>query len=58
MQQINEARRAWEEDITNEPGPVEDDDGPHVAGEATSAMNDVLDLHQNDESSVTKHRPG
>ena len=50
VQQINEARRAREEDVTNEPGPVEDDDGPQVAGEATSAMNDVLDLHQNDES--------
>ena len=51
VQQINEARRAQEEDVTNEPGPVEDDDdGPQVAGEATSAMNNVLDLHQNDES--------
>ena len=50
VQQINEARRAREEDVTNEPGPVEDDDGPQVAGEATLAMNDVLDLHQNDES--------
>ena len=50
VQQINEARRAQEENVTNEPGPVEDDNGPQVAGEATSAMNDVLDLHQNDES--------
>ena len=50
VQQINEARRAQEENVTNEPGPVEDDNGPQVAGEATSAMNDVFDLHQNDES--------
>ena len=33
-----------------EPGPEEDDDGPQVAGEATSAMNNVVDLHQNSDS--------
>ena len=46
VQQINEARRAWEEAVPTEPGPEEDDDGPQVAGEATSAMNDLVDLHQ------------
>ena len=47
VQKINEARRAQQEDAGTGPGPV---DGPQVAGEATSAMNDVLDLHQNNES--------
>ena len=47
VQQINEAGRAWEEYIPTEPGPEEDDDGPQVAGEVTSAMKDVVDLHQN-----------
>ena len=37
MQKINEARRAQQEEVGTDPGPV--DDGPHVAGEAT--MNDV-----------------
>jgi hypothetical protein len=50
VQKINEARRAQQEDVGTDPAPVEDDDGPQVAGEATSAMNDVLDLHQNNES--------
>ena len=49
VQQINEARRAREEDVPTEPGP-EDDDGPQVAGEATSAMNDVVDLRQNSDT--------
>ena len=48
---INEARQAHEEDIT-ESKPVEDADNdcPQVAGESTSAMNNVVDLHQNNES--------
>ena len=50
MQKINEARRAQQEDAGTDPGPVEEDAGPQVAGEATSAMNDVLDLHLNNES--------
>ena len=51
VQQINEARRAWEEDVPTEPGPQEDDNSPEVAGEATSAMNDdVVDLHQNSDT--------
>ncbi|CAI8024100.1 hypothetical protein GBAR_LOCUS14030 [Geodia barretti] len=50
VQKINEARRAQQEDVGADPGPVEDDEGPQVAGEATSAINDVLDLHQNNES--------
>ena len=43
---INEARQAQEEDV-NDSNPVEDD-GPQVAGEATSAMHNVLDLQQNE----------
>ena len=50
VQKINEARQAQEENVS-EPQPVEDDDsGPQVAGEATSAMNDMLNLHHNDDS--------
>ena len=50
VQHINEARRAREEHVTMVPGPEEDDHGPHVAGEATSAMNNVVDLHQNNDT--------
>ena len=46
VKKINEARQAQEEDV-NDSNPVEDD-GPQVAGEATSAMHDVLDLQQNE----------
>ena len=49
VQQINEARRA-REDVITEPGPEEDDDSPQVAGEATSAMNDVANLHQDSDT--------
>ncbi|CAI8020405.1 hypothetical protein GBAR_LOCUS12212 [Geodia barretti] len=50
VQKINEARRAQQEDAGTDPSPVEDDAGLQVAGEETSAMNSVLDLHQNNES--------
>ena len=50
VQKINKARQAQEENVS-EPQPAEDDDsGPQVAGEATSAMNNILDLHHNDNS--------
>ena len=49
VEKINEARQAQEQAV-EEPGPVEEDSGPQVAGEAISAMKDVFDLHQNDES--------
>ena len=50
VQKINEARQAQEENVS-EPQPAEDDDsGPQVAEEATSAMNDMLNLHHNDDS--------
>jgi hypothetical protein len=49
VQKINEARKAQEENVPTDTGPVEDN-GPQVAGEATSAMNDVLDLHQNNDN--------
>ena len=44
VEKINEARQA--EEVTSE--PVEEDEGPQVAGEATSAMDDVANLHQNE----------
>ena len=50
VQQINEARRDGEEDATTEPAQEDDDNGPEVAGEATLAMNDVDDFHQNSDS--------
>ena len=49
VQKINEARQAQEQNIS-EPQPVEDDSGPHVVGETTSAMHDVLDLNHNNDS--------
>ena len=45
VQKINEARQAEEEDVTDADQLEEQDDGPQVTGEATAAMNDVLDLH-------------
>ena len=45
VEKINEARQAQEEDVTGLQ-PDEDDNGPQVVGEATSAMHDVLDLNQ------------
>ena len=50
VEKINEARQAQEENASSEPQPVEDDTCPQVVGEATSAMNDVFDLHHNDDS--------
>ena len=50
VQKINEARQA-EQEQTTDLDSVEEDDGPQVLGEATSAMHDVVDLHQNDKSS-------
>ena len=43
-------RQAQEQDVKGpDQGEEEDeDDGPQVAGEATSAMHDVLELHQSD----------
>ena len=54
----DEVRQAQEEDITDSK-PVEDDDedGPQVAGEATSAMHDVLDLQQNTYSACQHNCP-
>ena len=49
MQRINKARQA---DVQNVPmlDPSEEDDGPPVAGETTSAMHDVANLQENDDS--------
>ena len=49
VQKINEARQAKAEDVTDA-DPLDEDDGPQVLGEATSAMNDVVDLHQGDKN--------
>ena len=46
MEKINEARQAQEQNVSA-PQPVQDDCGSQVVGEATSAMNDVLDINQN-----------
>ena len=46
VEKINEARQVQEQNVPAQQ-PVEDDCGPQVAWEATSAMNDVLDLNQN-----------
>ena len=53
VQKINEARQAEEEDVTDADPLKEQDDGPQVTGEATTAMNDAFDLHQNDETGPT-----
>ena len=53
VQKINEARQAEEEDVTDADPLKEQDDGPQVTGEATAAMNDAFDLHQNDETGPT-----
>ena len=49
VQKINEARQVEQENVTV-PEPVEENEGPEVAGEATSALHSVVDLQQNDES--------
>ena len=49
VEKINEARQAEQEKVTV-PEPMEEDDGPQVAGEATSAMNDAANLQENDNS--------
>ena len=51
VQKLNEERQALEEDVAK-PGLPEDDCGPQVAGQAMSAMNDVLDLGCNDDESA------
>ena len=53
VQNINEARQAEEEDVTDADPLEEQDDGPQVTGEATAAMKDAFDLHQNDETGPT-----
>ena len=47
---VHEARQAQEQDVKGPDQGEEDEDnvGPQVAGEATSAMHDVLELHQSD----------
>ena len=54
VQKINEARQAREENVVDNK-PVEVDDGPQVVGEATAAMNDVYDLHHNNDGDAPNY---
>ena len=49
VQKINKARQAEQENVTVH-DPVEEDESPRVAREAMSAMHNVVNLQQNDES--------
>ena len=49
VQKINEARQAEQQQVPVSE-PVEGDEGPQVAGEASSAMHDVADLQHSDNS--------
>ena len=49
VQKINEARQAEQQQVPMSE-PVEGDEGPQVAGEATSAMHDVANLQHSDNS--------
>ena len=48
VKKINEARQAQEEDVSDS-SSQDEEDGPQVAGEAISAMHDVVDLCQDDD---------
>ena len=54
VQKINEARQAKAETV-KENEPLEEDEGPQVVGEARSAMSDMFDLHQHDDSPSLEH---
>ena len=54
VQKINEARQAQEENVVDN-NPVEVDDGSQVVGEATAAMNDVYDLHHNNDGDAPNY---
>ena len=49
VQKINEARQAEQQHVPVSE-PIEGDEGPQVAGEATSAMHDMADLQHSDNS--------
>ena len=49
VQKINEARQAEQQQVPVSE-PIEVDEGPQVAGEATSAMHDVADIQHSDNS--------
>ena len=49
VQKINEARQAEQQQVPVSE-PIEGDEGPQVAGEASSAMHDVADLQHSDNS--------
>ena len=51
VHRINEARQAEVEDVPM-PEANEDDEGPQVAGEATSAMHDVANFHKAHENTI------
>jgi hypothetical protein len=52
VQKINEARQAAVQNVPM-PDPSEEDDGPQVAGEATSAMHDVANFQEAHDSTTS-----
>ena len=52
VHRINEARQAQVEDVPM-PEPSEEDEGPQVAGEATSAMHDVANFQENHDNTTS-----
>ena len=52
VQRINEARQAQVEDVPI-PEPSEEDEGPQVAGEATSAMHDVANFQEAHKNTIS-----
>ena len=48
VEKVNEARQTAEENVPMSE-PMEEDEGPQVAGEATSAMHDVANLQDNED---------
>ena len=49
VEKLNEATQAAEENVPTMSEPMEVDEGPEVAGEATSAMHDVANLQDNED---------
>ena len=49
VEKVNEARQAAAEENVPMSEPMEEDEGPQVAGEATSAMHDVANFQDNED---------
>ena len=52
VQKMNEARQAEQQQVPV-PEPVQEDEGPQVAGEATSTMHDIADFQHNESAGPT-----